>query len=438
MAPRLPKKRVLTKKHVARLERERQLARLITILTVAIVLAVIGLIGYGILLERVIQPRQPVARVGNDVITATQFQARVRLQRQQLINQYIQYSQFSQFGFDVSSQLQQLQFALSEFGAQQIGQDVLDAMILERLMAQEAEKLGIVVADEEIQERLQALFEYYPNGTPTPTITPTEVILPTISPEQAAIVTLTPTPTATFTPTASPTSTPSPDATATPTPPPIETPTPAPTSTPFPTATPVTKEGFEASLAETLKRFAELGFSEADYRYLVYLEGLRTKLFEYVTLDMQPFEEQVWARHILVSDEETAKTMRERLLNGEDFAALAAEFSIDTATKDRGGDLGWFGRGQMVAPFEEAAFRQTPGEIGEPVQTEFGWHIIQVIGHDQNRPLTAEQFEQAKQRRFQEWLDDLRKRAEEAGQIEIFDYWKERVPLEPTLDPTLL
>ncbi len=434
MAPRLSKRRVLTKKHIARLERERRLSRLIVILTAVIILTVFGLIGYSILLERVIQPRQPVARVGEDSISTAQFQARVRLQRRQLINQYIQYAQFSQLGFDVSAQLQQLQFQLSTFGAQQIGQEVLDAMILERLMVQEANRLGITVPEEEIQEYLQAIFDYYPNGTPTPTITPTEVILPTLSPEQAAIVTLTPTPTPTLTPTPSPTpaQTQTPAVTSTP----GETATPAPTSTPFPTATPVTRAGFEASLAESLKQFADLGFSEVDYRSLIALEVLRTKLFEYVTQDMQPFEEQVWARHILVADEETARTVYQRLQNGEDFAALVAEFSIDTATKDRGGDLGWFGRGQMVAPFEEAAFRQKPGEIGEPVQTEYGWHIIQVIGHEM-RPLTADQFAQAKQRRFQQWLDDLRKAAEEAGQIEIFDYWKERVPVEPALDQTL-
>ena len=180
-----------------------------------------------------------------------------------------------------------------------------------------------------------------------------------------------------------------------------------------------------------MESFASLGFTEADYRRLIELDILRTKIMEYVTGDMQPVDEQVWARHILVADEATANAVYDRLMNGEDFAVVAAEVSTDS-TKDSGGDLGWFGKGQMVAPFEEAAFSQKAGKIGKPVQTDFGWHIIQVIGHE-DRPLTADQFDQAKQTAFDKWIADLRAKAEEAGLIEIFPIWMERVPLDPDL-----
>jgi peptidyl-prolyl cis-trans isomerase D len=159
-------------------------------------------------------------------------------------------------------------------------------------------------------------------------------------------------------------------------------------------------------------------------------------MFDYVTKDMKPVEEQVWARHILVADEATAKTVRERLLKGEDFAALAKELSTDTSNNQTGGDLGWFAKGAMVAPFEAAAFSQKVGEIGKPIQTDNGWHIIQVIGHE-DRPLTADQFDQAKQTAFSKWTDELRAKAEADGLITIFDYWKQRVPLDPTLQDAL-
>ena len=68
-----------------------------------------------------------------------------------------------------------------------------------------------------------------------------------------------------------------------------------------------------------------------------------------------------------MADEATANAVRQRLLNGEDFAKVAAEVSTDTGTKDKGGDLGWFGKGAMVAEFETAAFSQKVGEIGPPV-----------------------------------------------------------------------
>lgn len=99
--------------------------------------------------------------------------------------------------------------------------------------------------------------------------------------------------------------------------------------------------------------------------------------------------EQVGARHILLRtsaerDVAAARSeleeLRERIEAGEDFAALAAEFSDDPGSRERGGDLGFFGRGQMVKPFEEAAFGATPGSLVGPVETGFGVHLIEVTG----------------------------------------------------------
>ncbi len=100
-------------------------------------------------------------------------------------------------------------------------------------------------------------------------------------------------------------------------------------------------------------------------------------------------EEQVQARHILVrtGDERSVaeasaliEQARQRIAGGADFAAVAAELSEDPGSKDRGGDLGSFGRGQMVPPFEEAAFGAAPGELVGPVETDFGVHLIDVLG----------------------------------------------------------
>ncbi|MEJ2734278.1 MAG: peptidylprolyl isomerase [Anaerolineae bacterium] len=121
--------------------------------------------------------------------------------------------------------------------------------------------------------------------------------------------------------------------------------------------------------------------------------------------------EQVHARHILVADEETGQEVLAQLDDGEDWAELAAEYSQDTSNKDDGGDLGWFPRGVMVAAFEEAAFALEPGETSDLVQTDFGYHIIQVLEVG-TREVEEQIYSSMQQQAFATWLDEQRAAAE--------------------------
>lgn len=89
--------------------------------------------------------------------------------------------------------------------------------------------------------------------------------------------------------------------------------------------------------------------------------------------------EQVKASHILVATIEEADEVLSKLNSGESFEDLAKEFSLDTSNAGNGGDLGYFGKGVMVQPFEDVAFRLAVGEVSEPVETTFGYHIIKIF-----------------------------------------------------------
>jgi len=87
---------------------------------------------------------------------------------------------------------------------------------------------------------------------------------------------------------------------------------------------------------------------------------------------------QIHAKHILVKTEEEANSIIFDLKRGASFEEIAQAKSLCPSRKN-GGDLGWFGRNQMVKEFETAAFSLKPGELSKPVKTQFGWHIIQVV-----------------------------------------------------------
>ncbi|HET7390754.1 MAG TPA: peptidylprolyl isomerase [Nitrososphaeraceae archaeon] len=91
--------------------------------------------------------------------------------------------------------------------------------------------------------------------------------------------------------------------------------------------------------------------------------------------------DKIKCSHILVKKQSEAIAIIERLKKGESFGSIAKELSIDKGSAKKGGDLGLFGRGMMVKPFEEAAFNLKKGETtSEPIKTEFGYHIIKRAG----------------------------------------------------------
>lgn len=137
--------------------------------------------------------------------------------------------------------------------------------------------------------------------------------------------------------------------------------------------------------------------------------------------------EQVQASHILVADEATAKEVKSKLDAGEDFSELAKEYSTDTTTAESGGDLGYFSSGDMVAEFEEVAFALGENEISDPVKTEYGYHIIKVVDHQEAKEANFEDskaeikdtlMSEKMSTEYTTWLEELKEEYEITNNLE--------------------
>jgi peptidyl-prolyl cis-trans isomerase C len=149
-------------------------------------------------------------------------------------------------------------------------------------------------------------------------------------------------------------------------------------------------------------------------------EAVRADYDKFVA-DFVPADE-IRASHILVASEEEANAIKAELDGGADFAAIAKEKSIDPGAAN-GGDLGFFGKGMMVAPFETAAFALTDiGQISAPVQSQFGWHIIKLEEKRQSTPPAFEQVaSQLQQQLLMTTFDDTVAKLMDGVQIDIPD-----------------
>ncbi len=407
-------------------------------ISIIVIVLVVGILGYGVLDQSVLRGRQPIAKVDGDSISTNEFGAFVRYYRWQVIQQYQSTAQMAQmFGSDPNysayfqNTLSQIENQLNTPSI--IGEQVKNQLIEDRIIRHEAAKRGITVTKEEVDSALQEAFGYFPKGTPTAEVLPTAFPTSTMSAQQEKwIATLVPTvgalPTqeatveSTLQPTIEPTVAVVPTSSG-----------PTPTVAPAPTATPYTLDGYKALYNKYLTTWKnDANVTEADLRIIYESALYREKLQKVITADVKPVEDQVWARHILVDTIDEAKTVLERLKKGENFIALAAELSKDTSNKDLGGDLGWFGTGKMVPDFEAVAFKLNVGEISDPVKTTFGFHIIQVLGHEE-KAVDAQAFSDLQTKAFTEWLT----KQKETVKIQEFDYWKDRVPSIPDLATVL-
>lgn len=423
--------------------REKKQSQMILVGFIITVLLIVGFVGYGVLYDLVIKNRIPVAVVNGTSIDNKYFEDRVRLERNSYVQQFnLLYAQYQMLAEDQStaeyyqSQLVQVQQILDN--AESFAKVVLDKIVDEEILSQKAAEMGFSVTDAEVEEALQGLFRFYPNGTPTPAPTFPPVFTPTPSQIQLGLLNYTPTP-ATNDPesseeTAEETMETSPAVEETTEVETLETDeveeeTPTATPTQEITATPTlyTEEMFREEFQSYINDLTAINVEEASLRKYLRSYLLIQKVRDQIVKEIPRDQEQVWARHILVTTLPEALIVMDRLDKGEDWASIAEDVSLDTSNKNRGGDLGWFTRGRMVEPFENAAFALEPGKISDPVETQFGVHLIQVIGKG-TLPLSDSEFGSLQEIRYQEWFQEIKA----ASEIKVNDVWQELAPREPT------
>ncbi len=455
--PRVPNR----SKRISRAQREAKRQRQLRIaLGVAGAIVVLVLV-VGLTWENFVKPNQVVAEVNGVRIRRDDYW---RYRSVELINQISSYQQFANSAQDQQQQQQYLGLATQAseelddlWGSTDADDGTVERMIEDQIYLQNLDEMGITITGEQVDLWINSQFA----PLDAPLVTPT--LEPTLIPQRAAWATETaeaqnPEP---GTPESRP-----PDSAAAPsstggTPegaaspvaddaspvasePALATPvaqddsspaassvageaspeaSPATDGTPTaetPTVAPTPNAEQALSTAEaSFKQYRDVVFdrshmSRSDYERLIARPSLARELINGQLESQVPQSgEQVRASHILVATQDLALSLRTQLNDSNvSFEQLAIANSTDTSTAPNGGDLGWFTRGTMVAPFEEAAFSVPPGQISEPVQTEFGWHIIKVYEHVDDRAFTDAQYDAAKTRAVDTWLADRAAEAE--------------------------
>ncbi|MFL5761593.1 MAG: peptidylprolyl isomerase [Thermomicrobiales bacterium] len=441
------------KRRVSRREREARQRRLLYwgmgIATGLIVLV----LGVGLVNQYFIKPRHVLATVdGTDIRRRDYWKVR----SVNLINQISVYQQYAQFSD--ASQAQQYQNlaqqAASElnglWGSTNTDDATLGNMIDDQVYLKNLDDFDLTITDQDVKDYIDQQFQ--PSEAPIFTPTPSPTLIPARADwaTQTAEAELTPTAgggtpvaspvegspvggTPTGSPAASPVAT---DASPTQIASPIESQAkPAPASSPeaspigspqaspvgSPAASPVTPPAQSPTPnQDQARQTAEAGFhsykdvvfdkahvSESDYERLIVRPAIaRQKINDKLGAPIGQTAEQVHAAHILVTTKDLADQIyAEVTAENADFSEIAKNQSTDTSTAPNGGDLGWFTRGEMVKEFEDAAFALQPGQISEPVHTQFGWHIIKSMDHQQDRPMTDDQISKLKDSKVKTWLD---------------------------------
>ncbi len=411
-------KNLHNKKHIAKRKHEEKMIKTMRTIGIVVAAVVVATVLFGLVYNFLVVPPQAVAVVNGEKITTEQFQAKAKYARFNIVNQYDQayqmYQFMGQYAPDYASQYLYQMYQLY-YSMQTIGTSSYQAIIDDVMTRQKAVEMGMTVTEDEIDAKIQELLNYYPDGAPVvsdATLVPTS----TYSPLQLTMVT------------------PIPEMEVLPTETAVEE-TASEEVTPTAVPTEYTQDLYESNYDTLMANVrSQAGLSEEMFRYLVELDLYVDKVKATYTEEVgNPTEEVVWAKHILVETEAEALALLDQLDEGAAWDDLALANSLDTSNNTTGGDLGWFTKDEMVAEFADAAFAGNIGDIVGPVQTNYGYHLIMIVGHE-DRAMDANGIQNLIDEKYYadvaEW--------ENASTIEMMDNYVNRTPNSPTIPATKL
>ena len=400
----------------SRAEKEEQLQKWVIRGVIAVVAVLAFLVAITFAYEQLVIPSQVVATVNGSDITVGEFRQEYQLERNRL---RLQLNQIQSSGFDMQQLSQQEPYKtwINEVNVpDQLGLRVINDMIDDRLLAQEAASRSISVDDLALQQAVEAYFGF----------DPTAVALIGVEPTATSEPTITPTPFVSPTPTDVPEPTPTPEAEET------EEEDGEPTVTPQPTVVEPTqsaeevRDNFEQNEEDYRAYFDRVGVSVETIDAFFERNALETLLADALVPDGGSLL-YADARHILVEDEETALAALQALQDGESFAALARAISTDSGSGARGGELGEAYVGNYVREFRMAIEEAEIGSLAGPIESEFGFHILQVRSKEERSGSEIEsQLERAKLQELEQLREALRE--EHSENYEIFDTWLDFIP----------
>ncbi len=393
-----------TRKQRSRAQREARQQRYLFIGLGAVLVVAVGLVIAGVVNAFVLEPRQPVARVDQVAITTADFQKRVRYQHLNTVSQLNQLDQqriqiqgdetLSFYVSQIEQQITDLENRLNDPAS--LGREVLDSMVDEELVRQEAARRAISISPAEVDQYIEENFFNFYRVPPTPA--PTRTPLPTPST-------------------------------------PI-TETPEPTWTPIPSSTPVSESAFNEQYNSYLSTLStQTGMTKNDMRRLVETDMLRQKLQESFIAEVVPEVEQINLRYVSFETDAATQVGRSLLSGGMPFEQFYAEVNSGSIISTTSGELGWMIVDELGEQFEQRIVDQV---VALPVSqttgiitTTFGSSFaFQVVGREM-RPLEENQKQSRGQTAFENWLSLQR------AAPDLVDYMDDRyVNVTPPFDAT--